>query len=112
MAKTASDLADQALRELSKLDAVEAASAEDSTYIQDLAESYHETLPAYAINVTWDRSDIPNKVFLPLAAVIADIAARSYGVTIPEVDRQMRLQALRAAAAFPYLGTTLTAEYI
>lgn len=111
MAKTASDLAKQTLRELVKLDAIEEPSSEDSTYIQELSESYHETLVAFKVNVTWDYESIPLKVFMPLAGVLADVAARSFGVSVNPIESDRRLSLLKQAAANPYLGTVTKAEY-
>lgn len=112
MSKTAAQLAKQVMRELIRIDAVEEPSAEDNDYVQELSESYHETLNTLKINVTWDHSEIPDKVFLPLANVLADVASRSFGVKVDKEDAAMRLRTLKAAAANPYLGTPVRAEFM
>lgn len=111
MAKTATELAAQVLRELVKLDAIEVAAAEDDEYVQDLSATYHPTLTALDVNVHWDYASIPEKVFFPLAGVLADVAARSYGVNVSPDERELRLRVLKKAAAFKYLGPPTVAEY-
>lgn len=111
MARTAADLATQVLRELQKLDAIETASAEDSAYVQEISAAYHATLLEMNVNVTWDYGSIPDKVFIPLAGVLADVVARSYGVNVPADEVEARVRALKRAAAFKYLGPPTKAEY-
>lgn len=111
MAKTAADLAKQIGRELMLIDAVSELEGEYDQLIRDMSESYHHTLPAYGVRVTWSQDEIPIGVFIPLARALAGVMASTFGEALPESEIQSRMRSLAAAAAAPYTGAVLQAEY-
>jgi hypothetical protein len=111
MAKTASDLAKHIGRELLLIDGVSELAGEDDATIKEISEAFHETLPSYDVNVTWNYDSIPEKVFIPLARLLAAVCASTFGEALPQSEFELRMEALKTAAKFPYLGTRLSTDF-
>lgn len=110
MANTSTDLAKEIGRELNLLDANDELSAADDSYIKGVIRTELQALQSCGVNVYWDLEDTPDQVFRPLARYFSTCLP-AFGIVASESDREEKLAKLIRAAASPYVGTTLQAEY-
>lgn len=110
MSKTDTDLAREVLRELSIIDAVEEANAEDDAFVKDQSLLLHELLSQKKIS-NWQADDIPDYAFRHLVRYVAFFCGPAFGIRFDPNEELLRENSLRRVTALPYSGSTQKEEY-
>ena len=81
--RTQTDLINQALKNLGVLAAGNAADPEDIGFVEENVDPMIRTLASLDICYIGDPDQIPGELFLPLAAVLADLSVSKFGSNSP-----------------------------
>lgn len=109
--KTRTDLIERAATELGALTSGETLQQEDSDTIDNLVDPLILQLSLDGVVDIADDQQIPSGYFLPLAKLLANVAAPSFGQQENPAVKEMQERILRKLTATPPTFERQTAEY-